>query len=97
MEIGWLRYKGGTVPFENGTQRCGIKLCNIHWYFCRLMVNQWTLGFWGVTRAHVEQLILDIPQTISLDLVDHEVQQVPENVEQPVEQHHPIPQENVDS
>ena len=52
--------QGGHRPFHeivvpmHGTQQCGIKLCDIHGYFHRLMVNQWTPKFWSViVKVHL--------------------------------------------
>ena len=45
----------------------------------------------------VEEPVLEVPQAVDPDPVDVEVQQMPTTVEQPVEQHDPAPQENVDA
>ncbi|KAL3530649.1 hypothetical protein ACH5RR_009971 [Cinchona calisaya] len=56
----------------------------------------WTIVIRHTRRdqVRIEQLIVETPQNANNDLVDH-VQQIPEIVEQPVEQH--IPQGTVSS
>ena len=48
-------------------------------------------------QMRVEEPVQEEPQTADLNPVDTEVQQMSETVEQPVDQHDSIPQDNVDA
>ena len=45
-----------------GLDSVGVEIYDIHGYFCRLTVGQWTPGFWGVT-AWFQSLGLCFPRS----------------------------------